>query len=112
PDATLQLYASSDKTLEHGGKSYPVHAAQRLEQDDAPRGHSAAGERGLAFVALDDDFSARYCPRLIELGYRVVDKSNTYRMDPDVPLVVAGVNSDLVTDEVELVANPNCTTIP
>jgi len=37
---------------------------------------------------------------------------NTYRMDPDVPLVVPGVNSDLVTDDVKLVANPNCNTIP
>jgi aspartate-semialdehyde dehydrogenase len=105
PDATLHLYASSDKSLEHGGKKHPVYAATRLEQDDAPRGD-------VAFVALDDDFSARYCPRLVELGYRVIDKSNTYRMNPDVPLVVAGVNSDLVTAEVKLVANPNCTTIP
>ena len=28
-------------------------------------------------------------------GYYVVDKSNTYRMDPKVPLVVGGVNSAL-----------------
>ncbi len=51
-------------------------------------------------------------PRLLELGYRVVDKSNTYRADPAVPLVVAGVNHRGVTDTTRLVANPNCTTIP
>ncbi len=51
-------------------------------------------------------------PRLLELGYRVVDKSNTYRGDPSVPLVAAGVNHDLVTADARLVANPNCTTIP
>jgi aspartate-semialdehyde dehydrogenase len=63
-------------------------------------------------VALDDEHSARYVPRLLALGYRVVDKSNTYRMDPQVPLVVAGVNCDLLTGDARLAANPNCTTIP
>jgi aspartate-semialdehyde dehydrogenase len=37
-------------------------------------------------------------PRLLELGYRVVDKSRTYRADPKVPLVVAGVNSGRVDE--------------
>lgn len=105
PDAELALFASRDQTLEHDGKSYPVKAATSLEDADAPKGD-------LALVALDDDFSRRYCPRLVELGYRVVDKSNTYRMDPKVPLAVGGVNTHEVTDAVNLVANPNCTTIP
>jgi aspartate-semialdehyde dehydrogenase len=105
PGAELQLYASRDQTLEHGGKAYKVRAAPQLESTDAPRGE-------LALVALDDDHSQRYVPRLLELGYRVVDKSNTYRLDPKVPLVVGGVNCREVTESVHLVANPNCTTIP
>jgi aspartate-semialdehyde dehydrogenase len=63
-------------------------------------------------VALDDDHSKRYVPRLLDLGYRVIDKSSIYRLDPKVPLVVAGVNSDQVDETVRLVANPNCTTMP
>ncbi len=105
PDAVLALYASRDQTTTYAGKEHPVHAASRLEESSAPHGD-------VAFVALDDDHSKRYVPRLLELGYRVVDKSNTYRADPNVPLVVAGVNHDLVTEEARLVANPNCTTIP
>jgi aspartate-semialdehyde dehydrogenase len=105
PGATLELYASRDQTLELDGVSHQVHGATRLEDRDAPRGD-------LAFVALDDDHSKRYVPRLLELGYRVVDKSNTYRQDANVPLVTAGVNSDRVDGSVRLVANPNCTTIP
>ena len=105
PGAELALYASRDQTLEHAGKSYKVRAASQLENSDAPRGD-------LALVALDDDHSQRYVPRLLELGYRVVDKSNTYRLDPQVPLVVGGVNCREVTETVRLVANPNCTTIP
>jgi aspartate-semialdehyde dehydrogenase len=105
PGATLALYASRDQATTHAGKEHPVLAAARLEEASAPRGD-------LALVALDDEHSKRYVPRLLELGYRVVDKSNTYRGDTKVPLVAAGVNDDLVTAEVRLVANPNCTTIP
>jgi aspartate-semialdehyde dehydrogenase len=105
PSASLSLYASRDQTLVHAGRSYEVHAASKLEAADAPRGD-------LAFVALDDEYSARYCPRLVELGYRVIDKSNTYRMNPEVPLIVAGVNHRRSGAGTRLVANPNCTTIP
>src|SRR5215510_11179606 len=105
PSAELALFASRDQELKHGGKTYLVKAAASLESSDAPRGE-------LAFVALDDEHSKRYVPRLLGLGYRVIDKSNTYRADPNVPLVAAGVNDDVITQEVRLVANPNCTTIP
>lgn len=105
PGAELGLYASRDQELEFGGKRLAVEAASRLAEPGAARGE-------LAFVALDDEHSKKYVPRLLELGYRVVDKSNTYRADPKVPLVTAGVNSRRVTAEVRLVANPNCTTIP
>jgi aspartate-semialdehyde dehydrogenase len=105
PSAKIDLYASRDQTLEHGDEKLSVLGASHLERGDAARGD-------LALVALDDDHSKRYVPRLLDLGYRVVDKSNTYRLDPKVPLVVAGVNSREVTDTVRLVANPNCTTIP
>ena len=105
PGATLSLYASRDQELKHGDKTYKVEGAPKLEEESAPKGD-------LAFVALDDDHSKRYVPRLLALGYRVIDKSNTYRADPKVPLVAAGVNSVRIDDAVRLVANPNCTTIP
>jgi aspartate-semialdehyde dehydrogenase len=105
PGATLSLYASRDQELKHGDKTYKVEGAPKLEEEGAPKGD-------LAFVALDDDHSRRYVPRLMALGYRVIDKSNTYRSDPKVPLVAAGVNSVRIDDAVRLVANPNCTTIP
>lgn len=105
PGARLALFASRDQGLAHEGRNLEVLAASQLDAADA-----AGGD--LAFVALDDEHSARYVPRLLALGYRVVDKSNAFRGDPRVPLVVAGVNDGLVDGEVRLVANPNCTTIP
>jgi aspartate-semialdehyde dehydrogenase len=105
PEAELILFASRDQSLDYAGKRFEVQAAERLEHDAAPRGD-------LAFVALDDEHSRRFVPRLLALGYHVIDKSNTYRSDPQVVLGVAGVNDDLITRDVQLVANPNCTTIP
>jgi aspartate-semialdehyde dehydrogenase len=105
PGAELDLYASRDQELELGGERYEVLAASRLEEREARRGD-------LAFVALDDEHSKRFVPRLLELGYRVIDKSNTFRADPKVPLVAAGANSTQIDASVRLVANPNCTTIP
>lgn len=105
PGAELSLYASRDQELELGGKRHDVLAARKLDDPKAPKGD-------LAFVALDDEHSKRYVPRLLALGYRVVDKSSAYRADPNVPLVAAGANSDIVDASVRLVANPNCTTIP
>jgi aspartate-semialdehyde dehydrogenase len=91
--------------MTYAGREHEVFAAARLEEASAQRGD-------IAMVALDDEHSKRFVPRLLELGYRVIDKSNTYRADERVPLVAAGVNHELVTDAVRLVANPNCTTIP
>lgn len=105
PGANVHLYASRAQVLEHLGRSFEVKGASDLEHADAPRGD-------LALVALDDEYSQRYVPRLLELGYRVIDKSNTYRHDPAVPLVVAGANHSLVCESTRLVANPNCTTVP
>lgn len=105
PGAQLHLFASRDQDVEVDGRRFEVRSAYYLDAPEAARGD-------LAFVALDDEHSARYVPRLIQLGYRVIDKSNTYRQDPAVPLVVAGVNDGLVDADARLVANPNCTTIP
>src|SRR5947208_14153251 len=82
PGADLVLFASRDQELKHGGKTYLVKAAASLESSDAPRGE-------LAFVALDDHHSKRYVPRLVELGYCMIDQSNTYRPGPNHTFVAA-----------------------
>jgi aspartate-semialdehyde dehydrogenase len=41
----------------------------------------------------------------------VVDNSSAFRMDPDVPLVVADVNPEAARGHRGLVANPNCSTM-
>jgi aspartate-semialdehyde dehydrogenase len=51
-------------------------------------------------------------PRFAAAGAIVIDNSAAFRMDPDVPLVVAEVNPEaLATAAKGIIANPNCSTM-
>jgi aspartate-semialdehyde dehydrogenase len=66
----------------------------------------------VALFSVGASASKELAPRFAEAGAVVVDNSSAWRMDPDVPLVVAEVNGDLVaTAPKRIVANPNCTTM-
>ena len=50
--------------------------------------------------------------RFTDVGATVIDNSSAWRMDPDVPLVVAEVNPETIADAHKgIIANPNCTTM-
>ena len=55
--------------------------------------------------------SKEYSPMIAKAGAVVVDKSNAWRMDPTVPLVVPEINGHAVKTHRGIVASPNCTTI-
>jgi aspartate-semialdehyde dehydrogenase len=56
--------------------------------------------------------SRELAPKFAAAGALVIDNSSAFRMDPEVPLVVAEVNGDLAIDPPKgIVANPNCTTM-
>ena len=55
--------------------------------------------------------SKEYAPAFAAAGATVVDNSSAWRMDPTVPLVVAGVNDAAVRPNRGIIANPNCTTM-
>jgi len=56
--------------------------------------------------------SREYAPKVAAAGAKVVDNSSAWRMDPDVPLVVAEVNpADALNTPKGIIANPNCTTM-
>jgi aspartate-semialdehyde dehydrogenase len=66
----------------------------------------------IALMSIGATASKEHAPRIAAAGATVVDNSSAWRMDPDVPLVVAGVNDDaLATIPKGIVANPNCTTM-
>ncbi len=56
--------------------------------------------------------SKAYAPGFAAAGVTVIDNSSAWRMDPDVPLIVAEVNGHLAHDAPKgIIANPNCTTM-
>ena len=55
--------------------------------------------------------SSEWAPKLVEAGAVVVDNTSYWRMHEDVPLVVAGVNSEATDAHKGIIANPNCTTM-
>ncbi|MGI9116142.1 MAG: aspartate-semialdehyde dehydrogenase [Gaiellales bacterium] len=55
--------------------------------------------------------SREWAPIAVERGATVVDNSSAFRMQPDVPLVVADVNPHVVHTHSGIIANPNCSTM-
>ena len=65
----------------------------------------------IAFCSAGTTQSKEYAPMLVKAGATVIDKSNAFRMDPDVPLVVPQINPHAARRHRGIVASPNCTTI-
>ncbi|MEU7869791.1 aspartate-semialdehyde dehydrogenase [Dactylosporangium sp. NPDC049140] len=56
--------------------------------------------------------SKELAPKVAAAGAVVIDNSSAWRMDPEVPLVVAEVNPHAAADRPKgIIANPNCTTM-
>lgn len=67
----------------------------------------------LAFFAAGSDVSRAYAQKAVAAGNWVIDKSSCFRLDDTVPLVVPGVNVDpAMGQQPQLIAVPNCSTIP
>jgi aspartate-semialdehyde dehydrogenase len=65
----------------------------------------------IAFFALEENLAKEWIP-IAQKNCIVIDKSSAFRLDKDVPLVVPEVNPEKIKEHKNLVANPNCTTIP
>lgn len=65
----------------------------------------------ICFFAAGDDASREFAPRAVAAGAVVIDKSNAFRLDPGVPLVVPEVNAADLKRHRGIVASPNCSTI-
>lgn len=65
----------------------------------------------IALFSAGGSRSKEHAHRFAEAGAVVVDNSSAFRMDPDVPLVVVGVNDEAARRHQGIIANPNCTTM-
>lgn len=64
-----------------------------------------------ALFSAGGETSLKYAPIFTKYGAIVIDNSNAWRMDKNVPLVVPEVNPEDLKNHNGIIANPNCSTI-
>ncbi len=64
----------------------------------------------IVFFTSSSSVSKEYVPMAVQAGAFVIDNSSHYRLQQDVPLVVPEINSNTITKQTKIIANPNCTT--
>ncbi len=65
----------------------------------------------IALFSAGGSISEKLAPEAVKRGAVVIDNTNAFRMDPDVPLVVPEVNKEAIRQHKGIIANPNCSTI-
>jgi aspartate-semialdehyde dehydrogenase len=93
---------SAGTTVRFGSRELPV--------EEATPETLASGGLDLCFFSVGTAASSKLVPHAVRGGAVCIDKSDAFRLADGVPLVVAGVNDD-VLDHDEIVANPNCSAI-
>ena len=104
PVRELRAFASErsvGKTVTFAGE------AVRVQRVEAP----AFKGVDIAICSAGSTQAREYAPMIARAGAVVIDKSNGWRMDPKVPLVVPEVNPHAVRAHQGIIASPNCTTI-
>lgn len=92
---------SKGKTVAFAGKDYSVEETTEDSFDGMD----------ILFASAATGANRHFSPIAARAGVAVVDDSSAFRMDPDVPLVIAGVNDDDLAWHNGIIAGPNCTTM-
>ncbi|GBF11296.1 aspartate-semialdehyde dehydrogenase [Tepidibacillus sp. HK-1] len=104
PIDRLKLLASSrskGKVVPFKGHDVVIEEATPESFDDIDFALFSAGGKTSKYLA----------PYAAQSGAIVIDNSNAFRMDPNVPLVVPEVNPEEIFKHQGIIANPNCSTI-
>ena len=65
----------------------------------------------IALFSAGGSISMEWAPKFADIWTRVVDNSSAWRMDSTKKLIVSEVNSETLTDDDYIIANPNCSTM-
>jgi len=87
-----------------------VYAGETILVEEATP--SIFDECDIAFIAANDDVSKVLAKAARERGCVAIDKSNAWRMNRTVPLVVPEVNAFDLDWHTGIIATPNCSTTP
>jgi len=105
PLTSIRFFASARSagtTLPFGGQNIIVEDAATADPDGLD----------IAIFSAGATLSKEHAPRFVAAGVVVIDNSSGWRMDPEVPLVVAEVNpEETISPAKGIIANPNCTTM-
>ena len=105
PVGAIRYFASARSA----GSTLPWKGTEITVEDTATAEFSGID---IALFSNGATQSREYAPKVAAAGAIVVDNSSAWRMDPDVPLVVAEVNPHALDSIPKgIVANPNCTTM-
>ncbi|MEY2774965.1 MAG: aspartate-semialdehyde dehydrogenase [Ilumatobacteraceae bacterium] len=105
PLTSLRLFASArsaGSTVEWNGKTITI--------EDAAEANPAGLD--VVLFSAGATTSRALAEKYAAAGAMVIDNSSAWRMNPDVPLIVAEVNpEDVAQAKKGIIANPNCTTM-
>lgn len=104
PMSSLQLFAS-DRSA---GRRLTVDDEEIEVRETTPQSFD---EIDIALFSAGSEISHHFAPIAAQSGAVVIDNSDTFRMEPDVPLVVPEVNAEDIKNHNGIIANPNCSTI-
>lgn len=91
---------SAGTKLEFQGKTYTVEEAKPESFDGV----------NIVLASAGGSTSQKFAPEIVKRGGVLIDNSSAFRMDTDVPLVIAYVNDEDLRKHKGIIANPNCST--
>ena len=105
PVSEMRYFASARSA----GTTLPWKGADIVVEDAATADPSGLD---IALFSAGASSSREFAAKFASAGATVIDNSSAFRMDPEVPLIVAEVNGHLALDLPKgIIANPNCTTM-
>ena len=96
----LSSARSAGSTITFKGKEHVVEEAVPEIFDEVDIVMASAG----------GSTSQKFAPEIVKRGAMIIDNSSAFRMEKDVPLVIAGVNDEDLKKHKGIIANPNCST--
>lgn len=92
---------SVGKEIQFKGKAYKIVAMQE----------AINRKPTVAIFSAGGNTSLEWAPSFASAGITVIDNSSAWRMDPSKKLIVPEINSNVLSPNDKIIANPNCSTI-
>ena len=96
----LSSAKSAGTEIEFQGKKYIVEEAKPESFEDI----------NIVLASAGGSTSQKFAPEIVKRGGVLIDNSSAFRMEKDVPLVIANVNDEDLRKHRGIISNPNCST--